>query len=100
MDDQTKKPKNKPEGEDATTSVTKKMNEIKISNKITPEQIEADLKQKQVRKLRKQLREIEQLEEKISSGQLPAPEKEQLEKISKKDLLIEQINELGESVDL
>ena len=100
MDDQKTKPKKKPEEEDATTSVTKKMNEIKISNKITPEQIEADLKQKQVRKLRKQLREIEQLEEKISSGQLSAPEKEQLEKISKKDLLIEQINELGESVDL
>ncbi len=93
MDDQ--KAKKKETNQEATTSsLTKKMSEIKISSKITPEQIEADLKQKQIRKLKKQLREIEQLEEKQISGKL---EKEQLEKISKKDLIIEQLNELGET---
>ena len=63
MDDQ--KAKKKETNQEATTSsLTKKMSEIKISSKITPEQIETDLKQKQLRKLKKQLREIEQLEEK------------------------------------
>ena len=73
------------------------MSEIKISSKITPEQIEADQKLKTIRKLKKQLREIEQLEEKIENGQLATPEKEQLEKISKKETVIKQLNELGET---
>ncbi len=81
----------------ATSLLTKQMSEIKISSKITPEQIEADQKLKTIRKLKKQLREIEQLEEKIANGQLATPEKEQLEKISKKQTVIQQLNELGET---
>ena len=81
----------------ATSLLTKQMSEIKISSKITPEQIEADQKLKTIRKLKKQLREIEQLEEKIENGQLATPEKEQLEKISKKETVIKQLNELGET---
>ena len=56
--------------------LNKMMSDIKVSNKITPEQIEADQKQKNVRKLKKQLREIEQIEEKVNNGQ--QVEKEQM----------------------
>ena len=93
-EDQKEKTKKKEKTNETTSSLTKKMSEIQISSKITPEQIEADLKQKQVRKLKKQLREIEQLEEKQRNEKL---EKEQLEKISKKESIIEQLNELGET---
>jgi hypothetical protein len=70
------------------------MSEIKITSSITGEQIEADLKMKQLRKLKKQLREIEQLEEKIKSGEMKNPEKDQLEKIKRKENIIEEIEQL------
>jgi partner of Y14 and mago protein len=94
--DKSNQKKKEAEAAAATSSLTKQMSEIKISSKITPEQIEADLKLKSIRKLKKQLREIEQLEEKIANGSLVTPEKEQLDKISKKQTVIEQLDELEE----
>jgi hypothetical protein len=79
------------------SKLTKMMSDIKVSNKITGEQFEADLKQKQIRKLKKQLREIESIEEKVKANQ--TVEKEQLEKLKKKDTLIEELSDLGETVD-
>ncbi len=74
--------------------LNKMMSEIKISNKITPEQIDADNKQKHVRKLKKHLREIEQIEEKVNNGQ--QVEKEQMEKIKKKESILSELESLGE----
>ena len=72
-------------------TVNKMMSEIKISTAITGEQIEAEMKVKQIRKLKKQLREIEQLEEKMKSTNL---EKDQLEKVKKKEQLLFEIEQL------
>jgi partner of Y14 and mago len=75
------------------------MNEIKISNKITAEQIEADSRNKHIRKLKKQLREISLLEEKIADGTISNPEKQQLDKISKKGEILEELEKMGEPLD-
>ena len=69
------------------------MSQIKVSNTITPEQIEADINAKLIRKLKKQLREIEQIEEKFKNGQ--SVEKEQAEKLKKKEFLLDELNKLG-----
>ncbi|XP_037934487.1 partner of Y14 and mago-like [Teleopsis dalmanni] len=49
---------------------------------------------KTLKKLRKKLREIEATEEKIKSGALKKPDKDQLDKIKKKKDVIKQIKEL------
>merc|ERR1719369_1202711 len=49
---------------------------------------------KRLRNLKKKLRDIEKLEKQIADGELEKPEKEQLEKIKKKDEILGEINEL------
>lgn len=49
---------------------------------------------KKLKKLRKKLREIEEIESRINSGGLAKPEKDQLEKISKKGEILNEIQEL------
>ncbi len=85
----TKKKENDQVGE-----LSKKMSEIKVTNTISGEQIEADLKMKKIRKLKKTLREIEQIEEKLKAGQ--QIEKEQLEKLKKKESIFDELKSLGE----
>ena len=75
--------------------LAKMMAEIKVTNKISGEDFEADQKNKQIRKLKKTLREIEQLEEKINSGELKNPEKEQMDKIKRKEAILKEIEELS-----
>jgi uncharacterized protein with WD repeat len=70
-----------------------KLSEIKVSSKITAEQMEEDAKQKKIRKLKKVLREIEQIEEKLRDKQ--AVEKEQMEKLKKKESILSELEELG-----
>lgn len=53
---------------------------------------------KKVRTLRKKLKQIEDLERRIESGELKEPEKEQLEKIAKKQAIVDEMAEL--QVDL
>lgn len=79
---------------DHVTELSKKMSEIKVTNTISGEQIEADLKMKKIRKLKKTLREIEQIDEKLKAGQ--QVEKEQLEKLKKKESILEELQSLGE----
>lgn len=49
---------------------------------------------KRLKNLRKKLREIEALEEKIKSGSLKTPDKEQKEKITRKNEIIKEIESL------
>ncbi len=50
--------------------------------------------QKQVKKLRKKIREIEAIEEKLNSGDLKAPEQDQLDKVSRKSEILSNIESL------
>ncbi|KAJ6644492.1 Partner of Y14 and mago [Pseudolycoriella hygida] len=52
--------------------------------------------QKQVKKLRKKIREIDLIEEKLKSGELKAPEQDQLDKVARKSEILSNI-ELLES---
>jgi partner of Y14 and mago protein len=54
---------------------------------------------KKVRKLKKSLRQIEELEEKLKMDKDFKLEKEQMEKINRKADLISELKELGENVD-
>ena len=67
------------------------MSDIKVTDKISGDDFEAEQKQKQIRKLRKLLREIEQLEEKAKVGAL---EKEQQEKVKKKECVLKELDDL------
>jgi len=49
---------------------------------------------KRLRNLKKKLKDIEALEQKVSSGDLKAPDKDQLEKIHRKDEVLDEIDEL------
>ena len=54
---------------------------------------------KKLRNLRKKLRDIESLEAKLSSGEIQNPEKEQLEKVSRKADVEQEIKELEKIVE-
>lgn len=92
VDDLEREHKEQSKKTQKSTDLVKKMSEIKISNKITPEQIEADMRQKQIRKLKKTLREIEQIEDKIKMNQ--TVEQGQLEKVKKKQNIIKELEDL------
>lgn len=48
---------------------------------------------KQLKKLRKKVREIEAIEEKLASGQLKNPEQDQLDKVSRKKQILKELKE-------
>lgn len=54
---------------------------------------------KKVRQLRKKLKQIEDLERRIESGELKDPEKDQLEKISKKSVIVAEMEDLQLELD-
>ena len=49
---------------------------------------------KKIRNMRKKLKQIQQLEKRIQTGELKDPKKEQLQKISKKDAILAEIKDL------
>lgn len=49
---------------------------------------------KQIKKLRKKIRAIETIEEKLKSGELKKPEQDQLDKVARKDCILKQIKQL------
>ena len=55
--------------------------------------------EKKLKKLRKKLKHTEELEEKISSGELKNPEREQLEKVENKQKVIDEIEDLELELD-
>lgn len=53
---------------------------------------------KRLKNLRKKLRDIETLEEKIKSGTLKSPDKDQKEKMSKKNVILKEIDVLEKEI--
>ncbi|KAH3691412.1 partner of Y14 and mago-like isoform X2 [Dreissena polymorpha] len=54
---------------------------------------------KQVRKLRKKLKQIEELERRIASGDIKEPDKDQMEKMAKKQAIVEEMEQLQAEMD-
>lgn len=74
----------------------------KVSPKKSSQINESDDKQeitKKIRTLRKKLKQIEDLEKRIQSGELKNPEKEQLEKIGKKKAIVDEMEDLELQLD-
>lgn len=78
--------KNKNNKIDNTKSVTETISNLTLST-------EDDLTKK-LKKLRKKIREIEMIEEKLNSGQLKNPEQDQLDKVSRKPQILKELAEL------
>lgn len=84
----------------AKASITPSQSEQKVKqappSKAEPETNELDKAgiEKKIRNLKKKLKQIEDLEAKIQSGELKEPQKEQLEKISKKSVIVDEIESL------
>lgn len=55
---------------------------------------------KRLRNLRKKIRDINALKQKIESGELPNPDKDQLEKIARKEAIEAEIEELELELDI
>lgn len=71
--------------------MTKQLDNVKLTNSTTDPA-------KKLKNLKKRLREVEALEEKLKSGLIPKPEPEQLAKIQRKSDLILQIIELEKTI--
>lgn len=54
--------------------------------------------QKQVKKLKKKIREIEAIEEKLKSGELKTPEQDQVDKVSRKSDILSNIELLEKKI--
>lgn len=73
-------------GPAVVTSVTEAIASLDLSS--------VDDVQRQLKKLRKKIREIEVIEEKLKSGDLKTPEQDQLEKVRRKEEIAKQIAKL------
>jgi partner of Y14 and mago len=71
------------------TANSKNINEL--TEEISDMQIDTE---KKLKKLKKKLREIESIEEKVKSGELKNPEKDQLDKISRKPQIVKEISQI------
>jgi partner of Y14 and mago protein len=83
-------------------SGAKSKNTDQSDSQVTKQSGESSDKQeiaKKLKNLRKKLKQIEDLEKKIQSGELKNPEKEQLEKIGKKKMILEEIEDLELDLD-
>ncbi|KAL4222474.1 hypothetical protein ACF0H5_018514 [Mactra antiquata] len=78
----------------AATSISQSSKKIDTKSEATEGESNAQDISKKLRNLRKKLKQIEDLERKISSGELKEPEKEQLDKIARKDTVLSEIEEL------
>lgn len=104
---QKKRKNKKKDGNDSqscgVTEVTEKMQSAKVSNAATaagtvytsnPD----DLKVKRIKNLRKKLRQIQDLQAKIDSGELVNPEATQVEKLSRREEIEKELEELEAGV--
>jgi partner of Y14 and mago len=75
----------------ATKPTTHAPTMAELTNGVADMQVDAE---KKLKKLKKKLREIETIEEKIRTGELKNPEKDQLDKVSRKAQIIDEISQL------
>lgn len=79
------------------------MEAINIKNKVVTSKSTGDSEKdeaiKKIRKLKKTLRQIKDLEEKLKQDKNAILEKEQIEKINRKDAIVAEILELGGEID-
>lgn len=82
-------------------SLAAQLEVVNISNKKIQDKNSSNLDEqaKQARKLKKQLRQIHELEEKLKQNPNEKFEKEQLDKISKKQAIIDELKDLGEDIN-
>ncbi|KAK9885459.1 hypothetical protein WA026_010954 [Henosepilachna vigintioctopunctata] len=99
----TKKPKKVPEEKDIclklqNTTISSHKNtspkENKKQDKKIVSEVEEPSTEKKIKNLKKKVREIEALEEKLKNGTIAKPEPEQLQKVKRKNDLLMQIHEL------
>ena len=103
-----RKNKKKDAGDDQkceVADVTEKMRSAKVSNIVSSTAAGTvytsnpdDLKEKRVKNLRKKLRQIEELQAKIDSGELANPEATQLEKLSRREEIEKELEELDDEL--
>lgn len=88
----------------AEESVTKQLQNVKITEKQPSKQKQEQREQsaidpaKRLKNLKKKVREIESLEEKLKKGEITKPEPEQLAKIKRKNDLLLEINQLEKKI--
>ncbi len=81
------------------TSLTSQLSKTSLySDPPRPEQPVATDPAKKLRNLRKKLRDIETLEAKLQSGEIAAPEQEQLDKVARKPDVMNEISALENSL--
>lgn len=78
----------------AVENVTKTLSQTKITESPTAAQQQQQEPAKRLKSLKKRLREIEALEQKIHAGDIKNPEKEQLDKVARKKEVIKEIRML------
>jgi len=100
----TKKKKGKGSGAASTSNdfkvVTEKLKKTSISEERPRNEAGQPIATdpaKKLRNLKKKLRDIEALEEKLNSGEIPIPEKEQLDKVARKPEVLREIKLLEKS---
>lgn len=100
QEDKVKKEKKKSKTQSTTTTttqavenVTKTLSQTKITESPTAAQQQQE-PAKRLKSLKKRLREIEALEQKIHAGDIKNPEKEQLDKVARKKEVIKEIRML------
>lgn len=99
-----KKKKENEQTQNTVNQITKKVEEVSISTNQsnTASNLYAsdpnEVKQKKLKNLRKKLRQIEELQSKIDSGEVTTPEANQLEKLAKRHEIEEEINILEQEL--
>jgi len=93
---ETPKKNTKSEPKQGTSASTSNdINVMKLCNGVANVEINSpDDLQKQLKKLKKKIREIEAIEEKLKSGELKSPEQDQLDKVSRKEDILLNIETL------
>ena len=86
----------------AVETVARALQEVEICNEgVEPTVEESDGKEKlkRVRQLRKKLKQIDDLQSRINSGELATPDADQVAKLSRRDDLVEELLSLGVDYD-
>lgn len=96
LEDKEKKQKKKSSSKEKIEQVSQKMGDMKIG--CHQDQKSVNDPAKRLKNLKKKVREIETLEEKLKKGEITKPEPEQLAKIKRKNDLLMEINQLEKNI--